>query len=311
MKLNFSNLSILVVGDVMLDHYFYGKKTRNSPEAPVPILVKANEKFFLGGAANVANNLNKLGATVSCAGVVGHDLEGKIIVDLLKKENIDTSKILTSNYIKTTVKKRIFEDGKPIVRIDSETIEDHSAKLKFIFDQIDFNNYDGIIFSDYDKGVLFSRSFIKKIIQSYKGTSFVDPKKQDFSFYKGINIITPNLSELQEATKIKNINDDQIVNESKKLINQFGFDYVISKLSDKGMILISKDNHFKCIAHKVESPDVTGAGDTVIASLALSYLLTKDIHQSIKISNFCASLVVAKRETAFVSIDELNSLINF
>ena len=220
MKYDFSSLKVLVIGDFMIDEYIYGSSKRMSPEAPVPVMVTEKKKTLPGGAGNVALNLNALGANVSCLGYVGNDYAGKKLMELLNEKNINTELLFLTDY-KTTIKKRFISNDKQVLRIDSEEIVyDWTPNINY-----DFFNYDVIVLSDYNKGVLnndwFTRINSKNI--------FVDPKKDDFSFYCNCSIITPNLKELEQASK-KTIDDDEsLVDACTKILDNSNFKYIIAK----------------------------------------------------------------------------------
>lgn len=298
MSLDFSNIKTLLIGDFMIDHYIMGNSNRMSPEAPVPVVVPEEEYSIPGGAGNVAMNLRSLGAQVTCAGAVGNDNWGRKLISILNDEGISTNYInIIDNHV-TTLKKRVYSNGKQIVRIDQEIYLDWKSA-----EEIDYKEYDIIIVSDYNKGVINNININAAIV-------IVDPKKDDFSSYKNAHIITPNLNELQRAANSKIEDDQSIIDACNKLIKINGFDYIVAKKGGKGMLVVGKDNFVKNIdAHPVDNPDVTGAGDTVISTLSLAYAITGDIERSAKIANTAAAIAVNKTGTASVTIDEINNYI--
>ena len=302
MNLDFSNIKVLVVGDFMIDHYIIGTSNRMSPEAPVPVVIPEQEYSIAGGAGNVAMNLRAMGANVTCLGVVGDDSWGKKLLSILENEGIDIKNIDIIDNHPTTLKQRIYSDGKQVARLDTEKIIDWQPDSEMKYD---YSDYDIIILSDYNKGVLnhpwFSINSLDNVI--------VDPKKDDFNYYNHANIITPNLKELQQASLIE-INDNQsLINACNKLIQKFNFNYIIAKKGDKGMTIVGKENFVKHIeAYPVKNPDVTGAGDTVIAVLSIAYAKTKDIEVSAKIANAAAAIVVDKSGTATATVEEIKKL---
>ena len=299
MKLNFSNITILLLGDLMIDHYIMGTSNRMSPEAPVPVVIPKDEYSIPGGAANVAMNLSAMGVNVVCLGIVGDDIWGEKLISTLKNGGINVDSIDIIKNHPTTLKQRIYSDGKQVARLDTE------EKLKWSSKMSDHNldNYDACIVSDYNKGVVNNIKLDAKIL-------IVDPKKDDFSKYGNANIITPNLSELQRATTIQLKNDESIVVACNELIAKHNFDYIVAKKGDQGMMIVGQRNFVKHIrAHTVKNPDVTGAGDTVIAVLSAVYAKTKDIEFSAKIANTAAAIAVGKSGTATVTIDEINNYI--
>ncbi len=312
MDLNFSKIKILLIGDFMLDHYIMGSSNRLSPEAPVPVIIPEKSFSIPGGAGNVAMNLAELGANINCVGLVGDDKWGKLLIKIMEDKNIDTSGIEIAKNFPTTIKKRIYSNGKQIARLDKE------KKIKWkINDNIfeDTGSYDIVILSDYNKGVLSSPQSVIKNIQSKDAIKkidiIVDPKKNDFKHYQNASIITPNLKELQKSSNC-DINDEMsIIDACSSLIEKHNFDYICAKKGEKGMSIVGKNGFLKNIEpHFVNNPDVTGAGDTAISALTITYALTKDIEFSAKIANAAASIAVSKAGTAMVSIEELNKLIS-
>jgi len=299
MNLDFSDIKVLLIGDLMLDHYIIGKSNRISPEAPVPVVIPEEEYFIPGGAGNVAMNLSSMGANVTCLGVIGDDIWGKKLLSILQKEGININGIKIIQNHPTTLKQRIYSNGKQVARIDKERAIDF--KSDFLSKNI--NNYDVCIFSDYNKGVI-------KDIKINTDMVIVDPKKDDFSLYKNAHIITPNLNELQRATGIDIKDDQSIIDVCNKLIKENNFTYIIAKKGDEGMLIIGKNNFVKYIKpHHVESPDVTGAGDTVISALSIAYAKSKDIELSAKIANAAAAIVVGKPGTATALVKEVEKLL--
>jgi rfaE bifunctional protein kinase chain/domain len=299
MNLDFSDIKVLLIGDLMIDHYIIGKSNRISPEAPVPVVIPEEEYFIPGGAGNVAMNLSSMGADVTCLGAIGDDILGKKLLSILENEGININDIKIIQNHSTTSKQRIYSNGKQVARLDKEKIIDFKSN----FLSNDINNYDVCILSDYNKGVI-------KDIKINTDMVIVDPKKDDFSLYKNAHIITPNFNELQRATQIDIKDDQSIIDACNKLIKENNFTYVVAKRGAEGMIVIGKNNFVKHIKpYHVDSPDVTGAGDTVISALSIAYAQTKDIELSAKIANAAAAIVVGKPGTATVTIDEINNYI--
>jgi len=299
MNLDFSAIKVLLIGDLMLDHYIIGKSSRISPEAPVPVVIPEEEYFIPGGAGNVAMNLSSMGADVTCLGVIGDDVFGKKLLSILENEGININQIKTISNHPTTLKQRIYSNGKQVARLDRERLID--IKSDFLSNNI--NNYNVCILSDYNKGVI-------KDIKINTDMVIVDPKKDDFSLYKNAHIITPNLNELQRATQIDIEDNQSIIDACSELIKENNFTYVVAKKGAEGMIITGKNNFVKHIKpHYVESPDVTGAGDTVISALSIAYAQSKDIELSAKIANAAAAIVVEKPGTATATIKEVEKLL--
>ena len=192
MNLDFSDIKVLLIGDFMIDHYIIGTSNRISPEAPVPVVTPNKEYSIPGGAGNVAMNLRAMGADVTCLGVVGDDIWGERLLLLLKNKGIDINGIEIIKNYPTTLKQRIYSNGKQVARLDTEKIIDSIPS----FLSKNLQNYHACILSDYNKGVIKNADIDTNIV-------IVDPKKDDFSKYEKAHIITPNLHELQRATKIK------------------------------------------------------------------------------------------------------------
>ena len=301
MNLDFSDIKVLLIGDFMIDHYIMGTSTRMSPEAPVPVVTPEKDYSIPGGAGNVAMNLKLMGANVTCVGCVGNDIWGKKLLSILKNEGVKTEGIELIDGHPTTLKQRIYSDGRQVARLDTEKIINWQSNYQIR------QNYDIIILSDYNKGVLNNLWFDINNLDSV----IVDPKKDTFNHYKESTIITPNLNELKKASNIAIKDDKSIVNACSQLIKENNFKYIVAKKGDQGMTIVGEDNFFRHIkAHDVENPDVTGAGDTVIAALSLAYAQTKDIELSAKIANTAAAVVVGKIGTATVTIEEINNYIS-
>lgn len=286
----------------MVDYYIYGKSNRQSPEAPIPVMNIQKADFFPGGAGNVAMNLKSLGASVTCLGYVGNDKPGESLIKVLNDEGINCNYLSTEETI-TTVKKRYFVNNIQTLRIDDEVIR-KNWKPKSV-SKLNIKSFDVIILSDYNKGVLnndwFSSIELDNII--------TDPKKDNFSFYSNSEIITPNLNELKRASKVNINNLNSIKKACHKILSKTNLKYIIAKMGEKGMMVFGKNNYVKIIdPHYVEKPDVTGAGDTVIASFSLAYAKFGDVELAAKISNAAASIAVSKKGTAVVETKEIESL---
>ena len=301
MNLDFSDIKILLIGDFMIDHYIMGTSNRISPEAPVPVVTLEEEYSIPGGAGNVAMNLSAMGANVICVGVVGDDSWGKKLLSILENEGINIENIEIIDKHPTTLKQRIYSDNKQVARLDTEKIMDWQSSYNIEQD------YDIIILSDYNKGVLNNLWFN---INDFENV-IVDPKKDSFSHYKGSTIITPNLNELHKASNVDIKDNDSIVNVCNKLIKENSFEYIVVKKGNQGVTIVGRDNFVKHIeAHHVENPDVTGAGDTVIAALSIAYAKTNDIEFSAEFANAAAAIVVGKTGTATATIKEIKELLS-
>jgi rfaE bifunctional protein kinase chain/domain len=275
---SFNNLNVLIIGDVMIDSYLWGKVNRISPEAPVPIITVTNKEIRLGGAANVALNIQALGANPILCSVIGVDLEGQNFLDLLKKQKLSQKGILKSRDRVTTVKTRVIGNKAQLLRIDEETEEDISQSetnqlLTLISYIIQHEKIDVIIFEDYNKG-LITPKLISKVVELSRSKGIptcVDPKKKNFNSYKGVSLFKPNLKELREGLKL-DISSDNI-NELQRAISSFRvkqkFDTALITLAEKGVITNSRKVKEHIPAHIRSIADVSGAGDTVISVASL------------------------------------------
>lgn len=311
MNLKFSKLNILVIGEVMLDIYSYGKSYRESPEGPIPVIVESNDEYLLGGAANVANNIKKLDAQVSLMSILGKDSEGVAIKKLLNKSEINSERLLELNEYSTIVKKRIFANDQPIARIDREVIKQND-NLLFQKNNLILEGYDGVIISDYDKGLITEKSArnIIKACNKFNIPVIVDTKKTNFDCFSGASFITPNISEIKSVLSTSK-NFDSISQECFELVKRLKLkEGLLITKSEKGMSLFTSKELFSEDGLSVENPDVSGAGDTVVAIFTLSYLLKNKLEDCLKISNFAGSIVVNKKNTALVSTKEIKSVFN-
>ena len=289
---------ILVIGDLMLDHYIFGAASRLSPEAPVPIVNVNKETKIIGGAANVASNLIDLGAKVQLAGLIGDDIPGEEIKALLAAKNIDTSLIIKDQSRITTVKTRIIAGNHQIVRIDNEDNHDILPDLetRFINSLSEYIEHaDLVILSDYNKGLL-THSLSLKIIHlcnTLNKRVIVDPKGLDYSKYHGAFIIKPNRKELAEASKTERIStEESLIKAANVILNATDASYLIVTLSEAGIAIISKNNCKVIPVVATEVYDVTGAGDTVIATLTYCLALGFNIEEASTVANYAASIVI-------------------
>jgi len=301
--------NILVIGDLMIDHYLWGSCERISPEAPVQVVDIAKETTVLGGAGNVINNLNALGANVSVSSVIGDDDNGSELKEMLSSINVDSSNLVVQKSRKTSKKSRVIAVSQQILRYDKESkneIED--ASVKKIIDSISdsISSYDAVILSDYGKGVL-TAELCQGIISLAKERGIkvlVDPKGSDFSKYKGSYLLTPNKKEAVLATNI-DIKDDISLKEALlKLKNEIELDISLITLSEDGIATYDDEvKRFPTVAKEVF--DVTGAGDTVIASIAFALSAGKTIEETASFANLAAGVVVGKIGSATVTLNEI------
>ncbi|SNR70969.1 D-glycero-beta-D-manno-heptose-7-phosphate kinase [Desulfurobacterium atlanticum] len=306
---NFQNKKILVIGDLMIDEYIFGKVERISPEAPVPVVEAAKTDIKPGGAANVAANLVSLGAEVAMLGVVGDDDRGSILKNLLKSNKVDTSFIIEDFNRPTTVKTRIIAGAQQLLRVDWESKEylTGSTLKKVIETFLDnFENFDGIIISDYGKGVITEELF--KYTEKVKKQDIpitLDPKERNFPIYRNITAMTPNKKETCQAVGIYPETDKDSEEAGKLIIEKFKCNYALITRSEKGMSLIGKDVKYHVPAKAKQVFDVTGAGDTVISVFTLSLTAGATVKEATEIANIAGGIVVGKLGTAVVTPEEL------
>ncbi len=305
--------NVLVIGDIMLDHYIFGSADRLSPEAPVPIVNVKRESKIIGGAANVASNLITLGAKVTLAGVIGNDPFGSEIIKALIEKDINTSLIVKDDSRVTTVKTRIIAGTHQIVRIDREHIYDISVELEEIFFELltaEISKCDIVVLSDYNKGLL-THNLSLKIIGLGKQLNkriIVDPKGLDYSKYNGAYLIKPNRKELLEASKTERINDEaDLIKAAHIILDTTNARYLIVTLSEAGIAIITKEDCrvFPVVATEVF--DVTGAGDTVIATIAYCLSLGFTMDEAAVISNYAAAIVIKHVGSATTTTAEIIS----
>lgn len=306
---NFRKRKILVIGDVILDHYIWGKVNRISPEAPVPVVEVTRESFLLGGAANVAHNIVSLGAYATVIGINGQDIAGEALRSRLEQEGVDCSGLFTENR-PTTVKTRVIAHHQQVVRFDREDSKYVDGRiLKGILSHIRsvLEGYDAVIVSDYRKGMV-TEGLIKGILQKAKPAGIfvaVDPKVGHFDFYKGVSLITPNLMEASLGSGIEIKDDASLVTAGRSLMKKLSLKSLLITRGEQGMSLFEKDRitHIPTVARKVY--DVTGAGDTVISAFTLAHASGAGLEQAAVIANHAAGIVVAEVGTAVASPDEL------
>lgn len=297
---SFNNLNVLIIGDVMIDSYMWGKVNRISPEAPVPIIAVHKKEKRLGGAANVALNIQAMGANPILCSVIGIDQEGQSFLDLLKVQKLSQKGILKSRDRITTEKTRVIGNNHQLLRIDEEIEEDITAAetqqlVTLISYLIQNEKIDVILFEDYNKG-LITPKLISKVVEVAKSKGIptcVDPKTKNFNAYKGVTLFKPNLKELREGLKM-DISSDNI-NELQRAISSFRvkqkFDTALVTLAEKGVIINSRSEKHHTPAHIRSIADVSGAGDTVISVAALLVALRVNSIVMAAISNLAGGLV--------------------
>ena len=313
LKKKFAGKKIAVIGDLMLDCYFWGGVSRISPEAPVPVVEVDDEIFRFGGALNVANNISTLKSLALPIGIVGNDNDGMILKSLLKKAGISDRGVITDRSRPTTTKTRVIANKQHVVRIDKEKTEPISGIIeKKIIEVIkkEIKNLDAIILQDYNKGVLNS-GLIQKIIDiasESKKIVTVDPKFSNFFEYKNVTVFKPNRKETEDAFGIRINTEKEIEHAGKKLLAELNAKYVLLTLSEKGIALFEKGKPVRKIPTKSRKvADVSGAGDTVISTLTVALSAGVDIFDAAYLANFAGGLVI--QEVGIVPV-ELDNLFN-
>lgn len=308
----FAKRKVLVIGDIIWDWYVRGKAERISPEAPVPVVKVVSEKGVPGGAANVARNLRALGAQVCLAGTTGRDEAGTRLIETLKMDGIETSGIISLEHKPTTVKTRIIAQGQQVVRVDKEDpaeIDEIIISVMAEFIQKTLPEANVVVLSDYAKGVI-TTTLIKLVLNcadKHHLPVVVDPKGKDYQKYSGVTVLTPNEKEAEQATGIT-FNSETDIEEAGikllELVKDRGAVF-ITRGEDGISVIEKKNNVFHLPAMASEVFDVTGAGDTVLSTLALAVASGLTYCEAGVLGNLAAGLVVQKLGTAVVTAEEL------
>jgi D-beta-D-heptose 7-phosphate kinase/D-beta-D-heptose 1-phosphate adenosyltransferase len=309
----FPESRVLVVGDIMADHFIWGRVSRISPEAPVPVVEVRKDDFMLGGCANVLNNIFAMGGRVHVAGVVGADETGKRLLEEFSRRGVDTHGIIVEPGRPTTLKTRIVAHGQQVVRFDREDrrpIEARSVRKILSYIESLGDGLDALVVSDYSKGVVIPSllSGIRKIIAGRNIATCVDPKQRDFSLYQGFDIITPNHYEAGHAAGEELRQGQDPVRVGMKLLEQFDFKALLMTRGEEGMSLFERNGGIRHTVFPTQARevfDVTGAGDTVIGVLALSMAAGASFREAAYLANHAAGIVVGKVGTATVIREEL------
>ena len=301
---DFNKLNIMIIGDVMVDSYLWGKVERISPEAPIPIVALRKREHRMGGAANVAMNIRSMGANPILCSVIGTDDKGDLFLDLMKKEKIDDAGIIRSTRRITTTKFRIFGNAFQMLRVDEEMdndlIQGDFITLIRVIDQIMTKvKVDCIIFQDYDKGVITEKlvTEVVKRAQAHGIPVTVDPKKKNFMAYQQVTLVKPNLKELKEGMNLSAVFQDtqSVIDAAQKLRDNLNCQYVLTTMSEKGIIISmkahSEDANIFIPAHMRMISDVSGAGDTVISLASMCLALKRTPYEIAYISNLAGGLV--------------------
>lgn len=294
---NFNNKRIFVIGDLMLDVYIWGKVGRISPEAPVPIVEVQEESYRFGGAANVGMNVKSLGGIPVLVGVIGYDKEGTVIDALMEENDLEKDGIFYDDNRPTTVKTRIIAHSQHVVRVDKEDKKDISEEMEnkiLQFLQQRKNEIDGIILEDYNKGVL-TKNLIRQVIDFANQNKIlitVDPKFDNFFEYQNVTVFKPNRKETEDALGIKLDSEEKVFEAGRRLKEKLNPEYLLLTRGEKGMTLFSKNGDVHTIPTRARKvADVSGAGDTVIATITMALAAGAEIEEAATIANRAAGLV--------------------
>ncbi len=313
---NFSNTKVLIVGDVMLDRYWWGSVGRISPEAPVPIVRLDQTTLSAGGAANVAVNVAGLGATPLLLGIVGIDIEADSIRGILTTSGVDSHNLIGVENRPTTVKTRVIAHSQQVVRIDQESDDqigkDVEVQIESRIKSL-VTEADAIILSDYAKGLLTDRllSMLIRSAQEAGKAVLVDPKGKDYRKYQGATLITPNRREAAEACNLIESSPSIVDIAGNQLLAELDLESLLITQGEEGMTLFRRNQdvkHFPTAARQVY--DVTGAGDTVIATLATALGAGSNLDTATRIANAAAGIVVEQIGTTAIAIEDVRNAVN-
>lgn len=304
---------LLVVGDIMMDEYVWGSVKRISPEAPVPVVAVTRDTRTLGGAANVALNIASLGAMVKVAGLVGADPAGREVARMLRKSGIGVKGVVVDPDRPTTVKTRVIAHQQQVVRVDRENHEPPGIRARQALRRAvlaSIREADGVVLSDYRKGVL-SREFVAEIAAAArKRGAFVavDPKQPDLTFYRGCTLVTPNMAEAEAALGGRGLKGDREIWEGgKAILRKTGANAVLLTRGEEGMSLVERGRRpfFHIPAQGRQVFDVTGAGDTVIGTLATGLGAGAPLRDAALLANMAAGIVVGEVGTVPITVEKL------
>ncbi len=311
LRKKFSGLKIAVIGDMMLDCYFWGDVKRISPEAPVPVVEVGNEFYRFGGAANVALNILKLGSIPIPVGVIGRDNYGSIFSSLINEIGISSEGLIVDESRPTTAKTRVIADNQHVVRIDKESKEYLNEEVQFkIFQFIEesADDFDGIILQDYNKGVLTPELIEKTITLANKKKILVtvDPKFNNFFNYKNVTVFKPNRKEAEDVLGMKIKTDEDISEAGKRLLNRLNANIVLLTLGEGGVAIFENGKPEKRLPTKArKAADVSGAGDTVISTLTVALAAEANIFEASYLANYAGGLVCEEVGIVPIEIEKL------
>jgi len=312
---NFQQKRIAIVGDLMLDRYFWGSVARISPEAPVPVVEIESESARLGGAANVANNIKSLGGEPILIGVIGNDNSGGLLRDLLTESALPTFGLIVDEDRQTTVKTRVIAHSQHVVRIDRETKKEISSRLQRKILEIlhqNIHSIDAIIVEDYNKGVVV-KNLIKQLVNlanEHKKVVTVDPKFNNFFDYHEVTVFKPNSKEVEAVMGVKLINDASVEEAGKAIMKRLQVRNILLTRGEKGMTLFEAAGtitHLQAKTRKVA--DVSGAGDTVISTLTVALASGASVREAASLANYAGGVVCGEVGIVPIAKDALLSTI--
>ena len=312
----FSGANVLVVGDIILDHFLWGSVSRISPEAPVPVVNVTRENVMLGGAANVLNNLYALGANASLCGVIGNDVMGDQLIGLLAEVSSSTDGVVKVDDRPTIKKTRVIANNQQVVRVDREVnqeVPDEEVDKIIAYIDANIDNFDAVIVSDYAKGMV-TESFMEKLRGCLAGHRpvplIVDPKPGRSACYHGVTLITPNNLEAERMSGISIRDEESLLNAAESLLDELSCEAMLITRGEAGMALLERGKPLFTIPTVAKEVfDVTGAGDTVIATLSVGLAVGLPFGTAATLANIAAGIVVGKVGTATVSISEIQEAI--
>jgi rfaE bifunctional protein kinase chain/domain len=316
LKNNFTGKKIAVIGDMMLDCYFWGEVKRISPEAPVPVVEVGDEFYRFGGAANVAMNILKLGGIPFPIGVIGYDNDGTIFTSLINENKIHSEGIFIDESRPTTAKTRVIAHNQHVVRIDKESkgyINEEMRKKIFSYLESHIKKIDGIILQDYNKGVL-TPELIEKIISLANKNDVlitVDPKFNNFFTYKNVTVFKPNRKEAEDVLGMKIKTASDISSAGKTLLEKLKAQNVLLTLGEEGIAVFQEHQPEKRMPTKaIRVADVSGAGDTVISTLTMALAAKANILEACYLANYAAGIVCGEVGIVPIELDHLFNSIN-
>ncbi|OGU40148.1 MAG: sugar kinase [Ignavibacteria bacterium RIFOXYB2_FULL_35_12] len=315
LKNNFAGKKIVVIGDMMLDCYFWGDVKRISPEAPVPVVEVGDEFYRFGGAANVALNILKLGGIPFLIGVIGYDNDGTIFTSLIKENQMHSDGIFIDETRPTTAKTRVIAHNQHVVRIDKESkdyINEEMRKKILAYLESHIKKIDGIILQDYNKGVL-TPELIEKIVHLANKNDIlitVDPKFNNFFAYKNVTVFKPNRKEAEEVLGIKIKTTSDVSFAGKTILERLKAKNVLLTLGEEGIAVFEEHQPEKRMSTKaIKVADVSGAGDTVISTLTMALAANANILEACYLANFAAGIVCGEVGIVPIEIDRLFKVI--